>query len=321
MRRETTRAKHAPAKHAVARRGAGKPVGPRKSGSTVGRTPAKRKEYVLDTLAIVFGSAVFGAAVNIFTLGNQIVPGGATGVSIVANYLFGTPVGVVTIIVNIPLFLFALRKMGASFFIKTAVATVVSSLAIDLFAFLPHYTEDRLLATIFGGVMQGAGLSFIYMRGITTGGSDLLSALIRSKFNRLSLGHLLLLVDGAIVLLGSLVYRDVTSAFYSAIMIYISSTVIDAMLAGLEKSKFCFIISSKSEVIERRIIETLDRSATSFVGRGAYHGEEKNVILCAVKRFEMYRLQKLVSEVDPGAFIIFGNAAEVFGVGFTDLKT
>lgn len=231
--------------------GAGKPVGPRKSGSTVGRTPAKRKEYVLDTLAIVFGSAVFGAAVNIFTLGNQIVPGGATGVSIVANYLFGTPVGVVTIIVNIPLFLFALRKMGASFFIKTAVATVVSSLAIDLFAFLPHYTEDRLLATIFGGVMQGAGLSFIYMRGITTGGSDLLSALIRSKFNRLSLGHLLLLVDGAIVLLGSLVYRDVTSAFYSAIMIYISSTVIDAMLAGLEKSKFCFIISSKSEVIER----------------------------------------------------------------------
>ena len=163
-------------------------------------------------------------------------------------------------------------------------------------------------------------ISFIYMRGIMTGGSDLLSTLIRSRFNRLSLGHLLMLIDGAIVLLGSFVYRDVTSAFYSAIMIYISSAVIDAMLAGLEKSKFCFIISSQSEVIERRIIETLDRSATSFVGRGAYHGEEKNIILCAVKRFEMYRLQKLVSEVDPGAFIIFGNAAEVFGVGFTDLK-
>ena len=319
MKRGKTRAKHAPAKHAAARRKTDKP---RLSGriSGAGHNPTKRREYLLDTLAIVSGSAVFGAAVNIFTIGNQIVPGGATGISIVANFLFGTPVGVVIIAVNIPLFLFALRKMGASFFIKTAVATVVSSLAIDLLAFLPQYTEDRLLAAVFGGGMQGAGLSFIYMRGIMTGGSDLLSTLIRSRFNRLSLGHLLMLIDGAIVLLGSFVYRDVTSAFYSAIMIYISSAVIDAMLAGLEKSKFCFIISSQSEVIERRIIETLDRSATSFVGRGAYHGEEKNIILCAVKRFEMYRLQKLVSEVDPGAFIIFGNAAEVFGVGFTDLK-
>ena len=319
MKRGKTRAKHAPAKHAAARRKTDKP---RLSGriSGAGHNPTKRREYLLDTLAIVSGSAVFGAAVNIFTIGNQIVPGGATGISIVANFLFGTPVGVVIIAVNIPLFLFALRKMGASFFIKTAVATVVSSLAIDLLAFLPQYTEDRLLAAVFGGVMQGAGLSFIYMRGIMTGGSDLLSTLIRSRFNRLSLGHLLMLIDGAIVLLGSFVYRDVTSAFYSAIMIYISSAVIDAMLAGLEKSKFCFIISSQREVIERRIIETLDRSATSFVGRGAYHGEEKNIILCAVKRFEMYRLQKLVSEVDPGAFIIFGNAAEVFGVGFTDLK-
>ena len=307
MKRGKTRAKHAPAKHAAARRKTDKP---RLSGriSGAGHNPTKRREYLLDTLAIVSGSAVFGAAVNIFTIGNQIVPGGATGISIVANFLFGTPVGVVIIAVNIP------------FFIKTAVATVVSSLAIDLLAFLPQYTEDRLLAAVFGGVMQGAGLSFIYMRGIMTGGSDLLSTLIRSRFNRLSLGHLLMLIDGAIVLLGSFVYRDVTSAFYSAIMIYISSAVIDAMLAGLEKSKFCFIISSQSEVIERRIIETLDRSATSFVGRGAYHGEEKNIILCAVKRFEMYRLQKLVSEVDPGAFIIFGNAAEVFGVGFTDLK-
>ena len=319
MKRGKTRAKHAPAKHAAARRKTDKP---RLSGriSGAGHNPTKRREYLLDTLAIVSGSAVFGAAVNIFTIGNQIVPGGATGISIVANFLFGTPVGVVIIAVNSPLFLFALRKMGASFFIKTAVATVVSSLAIDLLAFLPQYTEDRLLAAVFGGVMQGAGLSFIYMRCIMTGGSDLLSTLIRSRFNRLSLGHLLMLIDGAIVLLGSFVYRDVTSAFYSAIMIYISSAVIDAMLAGLEKSKFCFIISSQSEVIERRIIETLDRSATSFVGRGAYHGEEKNIILCAVKRFEMYRLQKLVSEVDPGAFIIFGNAAEVFGVGFTDLK-
>lgn len=278
------------------------------------------RDLTLDAAAILLGSALFGASVNVFAMGNQIVSGGATGLSILANHLFGTPVGMTVVLINIPLFLLALRRMGKLFFVKTAAATLVSSLAIDLFSFLPHYADDRLLAAIFGGVTHGIGLSLIYLRGIMTGGSDLLSALIRRRFSGVSLGHLLLAVDGAIVLLASCVYGDVTSAFYSAILIYASSTVIDAVLAGTEQSRFCFIISEEKETIERRIIETLDRSATSFSGRGAYGGREKNIILCAVKRFEVYRLRKIVSDADPNAFIIFGNAAEVFGVGFTRLK-
>lgn len=275
------------------------------------------KDIALDTLAILIGSALFGAAFNIFILPNLIITGGATGLSVILNHVFGTPVGLVIIAINVPLFLFSYKKMGASFFIKTLFATIVSSLAIDLLSFLPQYSEDRLLACVFGSVMIGVGLSFIYMRGIMTGGSDLLSRLIKNRFNHISLGRLLLLIDGIVVLFGAVfVFKDVTSAFYSIISIFITSSVIDLMLSGIDRARFCFIISDKYLEIEKNIISVLDRSATVLYGRGSYKGDERYVILCAVKRFEIFRLQKIVADIDKDAFVIYGDATEVFGYGF-----
>ena len=275
------------------------------------------KAWSLDLLSVAIGSIIYGISVNMFIVSSDLIPGGATGLGVIFNKLTGLSIGLGIILVNLPLFIFSVRRLGRIFLLKTIVATIVSGLMVDVFAFMPDVAGDRILACIFGGLSSGVGLAIIFQRGIMTGGSDLLSHLIRLSYPRLKMGKLLLVVDGLIIILGSLfVYADLVGVLYSLILAFITSVAIDYVLSRTEKGTLCFIISSNSEQIELQILKLMGRGATILYGRGSFLRYERNVILCAVYSYELPKLKRIVYEGDPDAFFMSTNASEISGCGF-----
>ena len=280
---------------------------------------SKVRNYLIDAVMFLVGSFIFAVSVNTFTSPNNIIPAGITGVATMINYLFGAPIGITTIIINIPLFIWGIIKMGYKFIAKTIVATVVSSLMIDITApFLPKYTSDLILASIFGGILLGIGLALIFMRGGTTGGTDLIAGLIGIHIKSLSLGKLILIEDIIIVISAAFVYNSYESTLYAIIVIYVSTKIIDSVLYGTDigTGKMMFIMSSNSEEIAKRIMEDIGRGVTAIKSRGVYSNQEGEMLLCAVNRQQVYKTYDLVHAVDPKAFIIVGDAGEIRGEGF-----
>lgn len=275
------------------------------------------REWLFDSVFVFVGSIIYGISVNVFIIAGDLIPGGASGLGIILNQLTGLSVGFGIMLVNLPLFLLSIRKLGKVFLVKTVIATIISSVMVDLFSFLPIVTEDRILACIFGGLSSGVGLAVIFQRGIMTGGSDLLSHLIRQSHPRWKMGKVLLIIDGIIILIGTVVvYADIAGALYSLILVFITSEAIDYILSRTEKGTLCFIISQKSEEIELQILKSLGRGATILYGRGSYLRKEQHVILCAVYSYEFMRLKKLVFSCDDKAFFIGANTSDISGYGF-----
>lgn len=276
-------------------------------------------ELLWDGAAFLAGGFLFAVAVNVFTAPNNIAPGGLTGLATMANYLLGTPIGTTIFVLNIPLFIWGVVQINFRFILKTLAATVITSAAIDLTAgWLPPYQGDLMLAALFSGVLSGAGLGLIFMRGGTTGGTDLVANLIGRNFRHLSLGKLVLLVDLVVVLISAFVYRNYESPLYAAVNIFVSSKLIDAVLYGTDTGtgKMMFIISPKNKEIARRIMTDLSRGVTELRSRGGYRGEEGEVLLCAVRRSEVYKTHDIIRSVDPDAFVIVGDAGQISGEGF-----
>lgn len=277
----------------------------------------RNKELFFDAMAIVIGCVIYGISINVFIIAGNLIPGGATGLGIIMNNLTGLSVGLGIVLVNLPLFLLSIRKLGKIFLIKTIIATILSGLMVDIFSFLPMITEDRILACIFGGLSSGVGLAIIFQRGIMTGGSDLLSHLIRQSHPKWKMGKVLLIIDGLIIVFGTvLVYADITGALYSLILTFITSEAIDYILSRTEKGTLCFIISQKSEEIELQILKNLGRGATILYGRGSYLRKEQHIILCAVYSYEFTKLRKIVFSCDDKAFFIGANTSDISGYGF-----
>lgn len=276
-------------------------------------------ELLWDGVAFLAGSFLFAVAVNVFTAPNNIAPGGLTGLATMVNYLFGAPIGTTILVFNVPLFIWGVLQINFRFILKTLAATVISSVTIDLTAGLfPPYQGDLMLAALFSGVLSGAGLGLIFMRGGTTGGTDLVANLIGRNFRHLSLGKLVLLVDLVVVLISAFVYRNYESPLYAIINIFVSSKLIDAVLYGADTGtgKMMFIISPKNKEIAQRIMTDISRGVTELRSRGAYRGEEGEVLLCAVRRSEVYKTQDIIRLVDPDAFVIVGDAGQISGEGF-----
>lgn len=285
---------------------------------------AKRvKKVTLDVLFFLMGSLLFAVSVNVFTAPNDIAPGGLTGAATLLNYVWDTPIGIGIIVMNIPIFIWGIVEVGFRFILKTAVATVVSSLAIDLSApFLQPYQGDMMLASLFGGLLAGLGLGLIFMRGGTTGGTDLIANLIGRHLRHISFGKLILAVDLVIVVISAFVYGNLESPLYAVIVIFITSKVVDAVLYGTDSGtgKMMFIISPKNEEISKEILGQLDRGVTALKSRGGFSGIEGEVLLCAVRRQEVYKTHDIVYSIDPNAFIIVGDAGEITGEGFREVK-
>ena len=284
----------------------------------------KVKEALLDFLFILAGSVVYALSVNAFTSPNRIAPGGVTGLSTLINYVFGTPIGLMAFFINIPIILWAILEIGYKLVIKTMIAIVVSSLMIDLFSyFIPAYRGDMLLVALFAGICEGVGLSLTFIRGATTGGTDMLARLLGRRLPHLSMGKLMLVIDGVIVVISAFVYGSIENAMYACIVIFVSTKIIDAILYGTDSGtgKLFFVMSPKVRSMGDRIIKELDRTVTYLDSHGGYTKEPGETMICAVRRFEVYQIQSIIREEDRDAFVIVGDAGEITGEGFRPVRS
>lgn len=282
---------------------------------------AKTKEYVFQYVLIIVGAALFAAGFQFFFYPNSIIVGGVSGIAMIINYLTGLPVGIMNIVLNIPLFIIAWRQFGTKFVIGSFVGMLLSSVLVDLFsliAFCP--TEDMLLACIIGGAVKGLGLGIIYYAGATTGGTDIIAKFVRIKFPYLNFGTLIMITDAVIILAFALIFQKVEEAMYAVIAMFVVSKVIDLVLYGIDNSNVCYIISEKSEQLISNITDRLHRGVTILEGEGAYSHQNKQVLLCVVKRTQIADIRKIIKNIDENAFFIITDAKNVFGQGFGDIS-
>jgi uncharacterized membrane-anchored protein YitT (DUF2179 family) len=276
----------------------------------------------LDQLCFLVGCVFYAGAINIFALPNQIAQSGFSGVAIIINHLLDTPIGLTNLALNIPLLAVAWIVLGWRFVSKTLWVTVELSLLLDLFprAVSFTYTDNPLLASLFCGAFSGLGLALILSRGATSGGTDVLGSLVRKRWPHISIGWVILCADAAVVLSAAIVFANINAALYAACVIFVSSRVIDSVLYGMNNGKLFYIFSRKSEEIAEEIIKRLGRGVSILPSKGAYTGEDKQMLLCVVRRNEVTRLRRLLRELDPAAFLIIAEAQEVLGQGFADEK-
>lgn len=269
------------------------------------------------------GSLIYAVSVTAFTAPNQIAPGGITGISTMLNYVWGLPIGTLSLVLNLPIFAWGIIEIGYKLVAKTIVATVLTSIAIDLSTLvLPAYHGDPMLAAIYGGILQGIGLSLVFMRGGTTGGTDMTARLLGKHFRHLSMGKLMMAIDLVVIVISAAVFNSIESALYAIITIFVSTKLIDAILYGTDAGtgKMLFIMSGKNPEIAQAILHEVKRGVTVLMSRGAYSGREGEVLLCAVRRYEVYIVKDVVQRVDEDAFIIVGDAGEISGEGFREVQ-
>lgn len=284
----------------------------------------KAVEMLKDILFFVAGSLIYAVSVRSFTAPNQIAPGGITGISTMVNHISGWPIGMFSLLLNIPIFVWAIVEIGYKLVGKTMIATVFVSVAIDTVGMvLPAYNGDPMLAAIFGGILEGVGLSLVFMRGGTTGGSDMVARLLGRRIRHLSMGKLMLGIDLTVILVSAFVYGRIESALYAVIAIFVSTKLIDAILYGTDigTGKVLFIMSVKNDEIAKDILTDMDRGVTVLKSRGAYSGREGEVLLCAVRRYEVVKVKDIVRYYDKDAFMIVGDAGEISGEGFRQVRS
>ncbi|MBQ6570103.1 MAG: YitT family protein [Clostridia bacterium] len=285
------------------------------------KTRGKAKKIISDILYFIAGSFVFGVGTEALNAPNHIAPGGLTGISTVINYLCPVlSIGTMFFVLNIPLFLLGYKRAGKEFIIRSFIGSLSTSVAIDVIKYVgfPVYKGNTLLAAIYGGLFIGVGMSLIFMAGGTTGGSDIVAILLAKKFKHISMSRFLLIVDCIVITVAALIYRELEAALYSAIALFVSTKVIDVALYGLDKNKLLFIVTDKKEELSEAITTQLTRGMTILNGTGAYTGTHKNVIMCAVRRNEVYKARDIVGKCDPGAFMIVGDVDQIMGEGFYD---
>lgn len=280
-------------------------------------TKKKIFDTFVDYLFYILGGISYSISVNMFSTPNHISIGGLTGISTLLNYLFQLPVGVMVFVMNIPLYILSFKILGTKFLARTIVATASCSIFIDLLEkWIPPYTNNPLLAAIFCGVTCGLALSLVFMRGATTGGTDIIAKLVHKFRPNISLGKVLLLCDAIVVGISGLVYKNLESMLYASITIFVASKTIDFIIYGSAGGKLLLIVTSKVDEMTEAITERLDRGATIIPAKGGYTREDKDMILCAVRSHEIANINKIVKEIDPNAFTMITNASEIVGEGF-----
>jgi len=283
------------------------------------------KGLLTDLLLFNLGSIAYGIAVSMFTAPNDIAPGGVTGIATVINYIsrqtlpVGLPIGMLTLVINLPLLAAAWLRFGSRMAGRTLLCIVFSSVWTDVLgSVLPPFRGEMILTCIFGGALMGLGIGLILSRGGTTGGTEIVARLLERRWPHIPIGRLMLMVDGLIIALSALVYRQLESPLYAVVLVFISSQVTDWLVYGGRRGKMAMILSGKQPRLVERIVHELDRGATLLRAVGAYTGKEQNMILCAVSREEIYPLKRLVFEEDPGAFFMLLSTDEVLGLGWQD---
>jgi len=271
------------------------------------------RQYAL----ILLGCAIGAASYPLFLEPNHIAPGGLTGVTMILNYYFAVPIGLGSLVLNIPLILLGWRLIGTRFILRTVLATTLFSVLIDLMNFQP-LSLDPMLAAVFGGVMLGFGLALIIRGNATTGGTDLLARIVHHRQRAITIGSFLFAFDLVVILLAWL-FMSVQHALYAIVCVFVSAKVLDQALLGIGTDKACYIISREPDRIARRVMDELERGVTMLDASGAYSGREFKMLLSIVGRLETVKLKQIVQEEDPKAFVFITDTHETLGEGFRKL--
>ena len=269
-------------------------------------------------LGTVGGSAIFALGFSMFLEPYGMSPGGISGLAMVLVHLLKVgSVGTLSILINLPLFLLGGLKIGKRFFAGSLIGMLLSSVLIDLFAGLPIPEVEPLVGVLYGGGLCGLGLGLVFVIGSSTGGSDILVRLLKLRWRNVPIGQIALYFDIFVVILTGIVYRDITSALYTGLAVFVTSQVVDMVVYRFDFSKVALIITKEHEQVAREISDKLERGATFLYGEGSYSGRQTKVVLTAVKKQQLAELKDLVVAADPDAFIIVQEAHQVLGDGFS----
>ncbi len=278
-------------------------------------------EFGLDIGADVLGSILYAAGIYTFASGAEFAPGGISGLALIINHLWGLPIGVMTLVINIPIILFSFRLLGHRFFLKSMRTMIINTLFVDLvFPCFPIYQGDPLIAALFAGALLGAGLALIYMRGSSTGGVDFVIMSVKKLRPHLSLGQVTMALDLLIILLGWPVFGNVDSVLYGIVAAFANSIIVDKVMYGMGAGKLVHVITKHGAEVARQISKATERGATLIRAMGAYTGDETQVLLCACSKSEAYKVRAAAHEVDPNSFVMITETSEVFGEGFLEAK-
>lgn len=273
-------------------------------------------QVLYDILVCIIGSALVGTALSVFTIPNEIAPGGISGLSTALAYMLGVRVSVLTLVLNIPIMLAAYRLLGKRSFFYTLLSTALLSGFIELASFLPVYTGNILIAAVYGGVLTGIGIGILFLRNITTGGTDLIALMLHKAFPNVPNGTILAVIDGIVVLIAVLVFQKIEVALTSVLTIYFSSKVIDLIAQGVDYAKVIYIVTDKGKELSAVLNSSTDRGNTVIKAFGGYTGAEKQLVITVTRRNVLAQTLRLIHATDPAAFTFVTDSTEVHGEGF-----
>lgn len=274
------------------------------------RTQLKR--YALT----VVGAAIVAVSLDLFLVPADIAPGGISGLAVVINHLTGFPVGLAILALNVPIFILAARNFSKGFVLNSLFGMVVLSLITDALSFLVLITEDMLLASVYGGVIMGCGIGIVFRADASTGGTEIVAHVLKKKFPNFSVGRFVLLIDAVIVILAGIIYHKWEVVLYSAVTLYISSYIIDLIVEGGDFAKVAYVVSDKPKEIAEEISVKLGHGTTALKASSMYTGNNKTVLMCVVKKYEISKLKEIIRGADGSAFVIVSDTREVLGNGF-----
>ena len=278
----------------------------------------KWKTIMPIVIKTVLGSAMFALGFNFFLEPNGLNAGGISGFAMALVHLIKIgSVGLVTALINLPLFAIGGIKVGKKFFFGSLFGMACVSGFIDLFALLPRPEVQPLLAAVYGGAICGLGLGIVFSCGVSTGGSDIVVRLLKMKWRNTPIGSISMGFDLIVAVLTGLIFQDISRTLYSGIAIFVTGVVLDAVVYRFDYSKVVIIVSKHNKEIADGISRKLDRGVTYLDGEGYYSGNQTKVILSVVKRQQLAELKQLVVDIDSEAFIIVQEAHQVWGDGFS----
>jgi len=279
----------------------------------------KENNKIVQIILLVLGTLILAVAINILFLPNNLSTGGASGIALIIYYLYKIPVGFTVILINIPLFIISLKTLGWKFCSKAIIGTILLSVFIELTSGVSNIVkieQDLFLGSIFGGLLNGIGLSLVFKADGSTGGSDLLAQIIYKKRPVSSIGQILLVIDSVVIISNAIVFNSISIALYSVIALYISKKTTDIIFEGIEYTKAVNIISKEGEKIAKEIIDRTDRGVTTSKCVGVYTNEEYTHVISVVTTPQLPMVKKIVKNIDKGAFIYISDTREVLGLGF-----
>ena len=267
-------------------------------------------------LFTIAGTLVTGFSIGSFLTPNKIVGGGASGISTILFHTLGIQPGLSFFLINIVFLLIGFKVLGKEFIIKSLGGITLLSLFTQVFTYFPIYTENLILSVLFGGALYGIGIGMAFAAGASTGGTDIIGRIIQSKFKSVPIGKMLLFVDGVIILVSLLIFKNLELVLFGILTLIISSYAIDYIIRMLNVSKIAFVITDKGEEISQKLVTTSPRGVTLIEVVGAYTNTNKKMLFCALKESEIRAFQKKILALDPQAFIVFSESQKIKGEGF-----